>query len=499
MGGLAQAVMAEVVEGVAPIDHEGVAEAASAVTRRALLVALVAYLLIHVAFAALVQQALFADGAAVLLRVAATQGFSVLDWPRAVADFFIEWPVVLATRLGVHDLRTLSYLLGVGYQYLPPTMLAVSSYLLPEARKSLILFPILSLLFGWMGTCFAPIIQGNMFAAWFWPTLFVLIFHSLRGPRDIAVIAFFVLPMAALYETVLLVAPLLAAVAVTRWRGHGRRPHRWVWIVVAGWCLASALLALYFALHPRNPGNRANFLWGLETGAFLIGQGGSVNWPLALALVGAPILWLSAWRPALARATMTWWLPPLVLFAGFVALAPVLSPSTFAPIVQVMARAVASLSPAILAPMALRAHAIGWRPDAMARRLLTVVLALIAAAQITWHMAATAQWAGFLTMYRAALSERPGLIVFETTPMARPAIGIQVLRPLTWAWTNPWMSVALAPGGRVAAIIANAGGRASGDLDPSRPGGLLPIAGVDYAEFVAAEARGSGAAAPPAP
>jgi hypothetical protein len=57
---------------------------------------------------------------------------------------------------------------------------------------------------------------------------------------------------------------------------------------------------------------------------------------------------------------------------------------------------------------------------------------------------------------------------------------------LTWGWTNPWLSVVLAPQGRVRAIIANPGARSAGTFDPTRAAGLPPIAGVDYSDYVAA-------------
>ena len=72
---------------------------------------------------------------------------------------------------------------------------------------------------------------------------------------------------------------------------------------------------------------------------------------------------------------------------------------------------------------------------------------------------------------------------------SRPAIGIQVLRRLTWGWTNPWLSVALAPRGQVAAIVANPGSASAGSFDPTRPMGLPPIAGVNYDAYIAALQR----------
>src|SRR5262249_51010432 len=180
---------------------------------------------------------------------------------------------------------------------------------------------------------------------------------------------------------------------------------------------------LYFTLHPRNPNNRANFLWALETGAFLQGSGWSqINWPLLLASAGAPLLILAAWRPGAMKAALPCWLPPLALLAAFVALAPLVSPSTFAPGLQFMARSFAGLLPALLAALLLLAIGLDWRPDAAGRRILTIILSVMAAAQITWHVVATTQWAGYLAMFRATLAEGTGLVAVESTRLAEAAI-----------------------------------------------------------------------------
>jgi len=455
--------------------------------RRGVVAAVAAYLLAYLVYAIAEQQALFADGAAVLLRAVSAQSVSSLDKNRIIADALFQWPVLVASWLGVTDLETLSYLLGVGYHYLVVVSLPIAWCLLPRERKALMLFPILSLLFGWMGSSFLAIHQANALALWFWPVFFAVLFQPAERARDVMLLIVLALPMVGLYDTIVVLGPLLAAVAGWRWLRQPAAPHRWVWVALAVWFIVAAAIALGFILFPRSAGNRANFIWSLSSGAFLVGaDGSSVNWPLALALLGVPLLVLAAWRPAWLSAARWVWLPPFLLFAVFVAFAPIVSPSTFLPVLRVYARAFAGFLPAGLAILVLVGEARGWQPSEATRSSLLLVLSLIAVAQITWHFVATAQWAGYLTIFRATLAERPGLIAFESTPMAKPTIGNQVLLRLSWGWTNPWLSVALAPQGRVSAIIATPGGRSAGTLDPTRATGLPPIAGVDYSDYVAA-------------
>jgi hypothetical protein len=453
--------------------------------RHGVIAAVTAYLLAYLVYAVAEQQALFADGAAVLLRAVGAQSVSSLDTNRIVADALFQWPVLAASRLGVTDLETLSYLLGVGYHYLVVVSLPIAWCLLPRERKALMLFPILSLLFGWMGSSFLAIHQANALALWFWPVFFAVLFRPAERGRDVLILIILALPMVGLYDTIVVLGPLLAAVAGWRWLREPAARHRWLWAALVLWFIVAAAISVGYILFPRSAGNRANFIWSLSNGAFLVGADG-VNWPLALALLGAPLLALAAWRPAWLSASRWVWLPPFLLCALFVAFAPLVSLSTFSPVLQFYARAFAGFLPAGLAVLLLIGEARGWRPSEATRSSLLLVLSLIAVAQITWHIVATAQWAGYLTIFRATLAERPGLIAFESTPMAQPRIGRQVLLRLNWGWTNPWLSVVLAPGGRVSAIIANPGGRSAGTVDPTRATGLPPIAGVDYSSYVAA-------------
>src|SRR5258707_1744407 len=194
--------------------------------RRGVIAAVTAYLLAYLVYAIAEQQALFADGAAVLLRAVGGRSVSSLDTNRIVADALFQWPVLAASRLGLTDLETLSYLLGVGYHYLVVVSLPIAWCLLPRERKELMLFPILSLLVGCMGSRFLSIHQANALALWFWPVFFAVLFRPVERGRDVVLLIVLALPMVGLYDTIVVLGPLLAAVAGWRRLRQPVAPHR---------------------------------------------------------------------------------------------------------------------------------------------------------------------------------------------------------------------------------------------------------------------------------
>ena len=154
--------------------------------------------------------------------------------------------------------------------------------------------------------------------------------------------------------------------------------------------------------------------------------------------------------------------------------------------------------PAGFGLMLLVAAARGGRLTSDWLRLARPLLAITAVAQLTWQVCATAQWAGYLDVFRATLAGGHGLIAVETTPLAAERIGLQVVSRQSFGWTTAWLSLDLAPGGRVSAIVDNPGhatpgtsapARPSPSFDPTRADGLPPVAGLDYADYLTALAR----------
>ena len=136
------------------------------------------------------------------------------------------------------------------------------------------------------------------------------------------------------------------------------------------------------------------------------------------------------------------------------------------------------------------------RLDGTGRRLVLLVAAILAVGQITWQVTATAQWSGRLSLFRGVLAGGSGLMPFEQTPLAQERIGLQAVRPLGWAWTDPLLSIVLAPHGQVAAIVSAPSTVGWQPFDPSRPDDLPPVPGIDYSRYREALAAGK-AAAPP--
>jgi hypothetical protein len=326
--------------------------------------------------------------------------------------------------------------------------------------------------------------------------MFALLFRRLQRWLDLVVVVGLSLPMVVLYPTVVLLAPALAGVALWRWRRRAKERFGAVWIALAIWFVIVAAVAVFLIIEPRDASNRDSFLAQIRSLAFLYVRGTGVNWPLALALVAMPLLLFCAWRPQVADRWIRLWLPPYLLFAAFTALAPVVALRSFAPDLQHAARAWEAPA-VVLLLLPLFAHLSGrLKLDGTGRRLVLLVAAILAVGQITWQIATTAQWSGRLSLFRDVLAGGSGLMPFEQTPLARDRIGLQAVRPLGWRWTDPLLSIVLAPGGQVTAIVSAPRTVGWQPFDPAQPDTLPPVPGIDYSRYREALAAGN-AATPP--
>jgi hypothetical protein len=172
---------------------------------------------------------------------------------------------------------------------------------------------------------------------------------------------------------------------------------------------------------------------------------------LGLSLVGAFFLWGD-----LAPRVSRYLLGAFGTGAAVVAFAPILQPESLRPVQQFQARSWIAFLPVALAIAMLVARR--WSPRLAGFRLGVATLTVLAFAQLSWHIAATGQWHGYTSVFKAELGAHPGFVPFESSGLAQPQVGIQVIRNLTWEFTVQLMSIALAPNGKVSTIIGVPGG-----------------------------------------
>ena len=448
--------------------------------------ALAAYFAGFLVFAILTQRGLVGDGGHYFLSLLRSDVVYSPEVSRWAANLLTEWPVLLALWAGVTDTTTLARLHSFGLYYPSVLTLALGWGLLPAARKPLFVLPLLSLLFGWMGCSYGVISQGQVAALWVWPTAFALAFCELRTARSVALVLFLVLPTILMHEALCLYGPVLAILAWLRGRDEGRPWARWLWYLIGLWLVAAAALALYFTLVPINRNDRAGFIKGLTRFYFIAQRPGRLNPPVIVALVSAAVMLACCWAERWVRRWRAFWLPVYGLFLLVAALAPFFLPGSFAPQLQLDARSWVSAVPLLLLAALLlwRVGLLPIRPSA--RAMLVLVFAMAATAQITWQVAATLRWNAFIADVRDQLASRRGFVPYETAFAPGTPTGPAARDILSTSWTFPQLSIVLAPGGRVAAIIGNPLPIGWQSFEPIRASELPPATGVEYSQYIKA-------------
>ena len=155
---------------------------------------------------------------------------------------------------------------------------------------------------------------------------------------------------------------------------------------------------------------------------------------------------------------------------------PIVSPDSLRPVQQFQARPWVGALPVALAVLML---AVRRRPPNPAVfRMALGLLVILALAQTTWQVIATAQWHGYTGAFKEELQGHTGFVSYEASGLARN---------LTWNYTNAYMSIALAPAGNVSTIIGVPRG-AWQPFDPRDRQALpkLDRYGVDYSRYLRA-------------
>jgi hypothetical protein len=402
---------------------------------------------IHAAFEL---RGLFGDGFHYLLRIAERETFWLEAPARRAVELVRQLPVLAALELGA-GVEALGVVFGLAMLLLPPALVALCWPALPRGRKHFFAFPLLHYCTGTLGSAVAPVTEGATAAAWFWLLFFRLLFCSPNGAA-LALTAVLAAGAGLLHESMVLLAPFLAAAAIRRAR---REPaSRAAFTALALWF---ALVVVVQAVHladPARPDNRAAFVAQLLSFWWLRGLWGSLNLPALFGVAALALLAIFAFVSLPRRRVATLLCTALGVAMVAAAIAAIASDAMFGAQAQFNARNNPLLISVPLAAIALHAAA---RPRAAPRlpfRAAVVLSAWLAAASALWHIEATRRWSAYLGVFREALRTNSGLVAWEDLRAKLPPREARLFEGFSHFWIEPTMSIVLAPGGNVGAIVA---------------------------------------------
>jgi hypothetical protein len=428
---------------------------------------------------------LFGDGSAYLYWLLGNRRALEIAFSRNFASIVTQLPVVVALRAGVTDIGIASSLLGAGL-YLPLIASLGLCIWIARERPELVLFPLLSATTVTSNTDFFIISESNVLVVLFWPLLFLLTLGREWSRGTFTLACVLAAPTLLCYESMVFFGPILLGLAVWRAREMHRTGDR------AG-TLGFLGLAVYFAagiaIAARsiiNPRDERNLQLFLDSTQFYRDAQGHLHWLgilsfAALGVIAAALL-VRRWPALVGRAIIV----AFVVGCAVAAIAPALWPSSFAPILHSRARVLNAYLP----PLPGVAFLVAWRrPPPMRRwKYAFIVVAVLAAAQLTWHALATRIWANYLDVFRAEVASQRGLVPYEASVLSREYVDGHPVAVMNTSWTMPTMSILMSPGGRVQAMIRSPLPQEWQPFYPERIDRLPDLSryGITFDEYIAA-------------
>ncbi|MCB8874689.1 hypothetical protein [Acidisoma silvae] len=426
---------------------------------KAPLLTALALLVLTQVWAGCILRGLFADGCYYAARLWLQQGFVVIEPSRLTAQILVQAPVVLGMRLGATSPQAVALLFSLSTNLTPALLTGLAVLALPRDRLAYALVPVFVFLTGAMATAFASVADGPCAAA-YCCLLFLLVAIAPLTPARLSLILFLSAGCLRLYESTVVIGPLLILACVSRAR-KTTGCARWI-LCIAALCLAiGSLHAAYDILHPRVPANRASFMRDLANLHWLW-TAGAAHIPAIAGMLAFACLRLGMLP---ARYQIHSRIGVIVLFAAL-AMAAVALPA--APISAFAGRGNACLVAAGLFGFVLATRNRSWQAGTKPR--FAVMTATLLAVTVTiGNIRADLDWMRYRTALHTVLRQSDGLIAF-------PAAGrTTILGRDSWPWSSPIMSLLLAPEGEVRSILLNPTGSGPQPVDPAPLGPLLPL------------------------
>ncbi len=445
--------------------------------------------LLYALYASSCSLGLSQDGAAYLLRIIEAKNFVLQEPGRPASHVLQQWAVVMLLRLGVTKFPILIFTYTFCMIATPALFIIISFAALPERHKSAFIFPILSFLSGILSSLYFPIGEAMMAGSYFW-LIFMCICYLPYTLSSVCILTAISLPGPWMHEGMIFLLPILAVAASIRARRALTSAERAFFICLSFAYLALIAIPLSAFFHPVKDFERGRFFRNTVRFRFLVWDD-QWNVPLLLAVFAIALIGCNAWlilRAKVAAARYRAWLPVALTGIGVVVVVSTVASDRLIGVNPIKeARNVGAFASAGFACLFLL---VGQRKQFRRLALDPCTIRLIGAlilVQYGWYTVATMRWAEYVRDLQQIVTTCRGYVPFDVALGVLPNRHANLFSRMSAGWTNPALSVLLAPAQTVMAIVGSRPVRVEPIeiFDPLRRESLPASALLDYAPYEA--------------
>jgi hypothetical protein len=394
---------------------------------------------------------MFADGSNYIVHVLASEDFYLLEPARKLVQLLQQSLLILGIRVGVTDLPTLARLFTLGALGWPIILTGSCWFILPREEKGWIIGPLINLVALFPMTSLAAIGEGMIASCLLWIIFFLLLFrtHSIWG----AILTVSLTALGAVtHESAAVFFVVIAAIAIMRMRDSSAAA-RLTQLAISVAAVWSACYLISVILHPREPANRADFLNSIFALAF-VKQNGRIDLTAVSTIIAcASIFWIT-WaqhkgkesQPIVLTATISCFVLAAALFLFW-------PEWTVTPANQFSGRGLPVLGTTMLSFGLWAAWRSGMKPERLLSKPALLVLCGLLLTQSVAQIMMTRQWANTLGIVTRIIERREGRVPWRTALETAAPRNPILWEEMTWYSEIQALSLLLAPGGRVHALI----------------------------------------------
>jgi hypothetical protein len=401
---------------------------------------------LNAGYAALNARDLVYDGSFYLLAIASHRTFQLFEPARFSVQILQQMPVVLGIRLGIENLWCLGRLYSLAMSLCPVALTAMSWFALPRDEKSWIAGPLINLVFAIPATSFIGVGEGIIASCFLWLAVLLVMFR-LNHPLEALAALVATIACAVSHESAVVCLVLISWLAASRVHEMGGFL-RIAAVVIAIVAVLGVIFMARWIVIPRSAIERSDFAVSL-LGGFL-GSLAVPNLPAVASLLAALFVSIAFLAPRQSRIAATSGAIAVLACGIAFAVAPAMlaSPGRF-----FAARAVPVAATTLLAALFVLLRRRGASPDQFVNRPAIVIVVALVVAQAVMQAAATNVWSEYVEDLRTLVATKHGAISHLEAMADLDRDQGRFRRELLESWSVEPLSILLAPGGRVMAVV----------------------------------------------